>query len=72
MGTPGDVALPCGASIHDARLQLNGFVFCLLPLPLRQYGRGVARATISERVSGDRFLIAPLFWILHQLTLSPC
>ena len=23
MGTPGDVALP----IHDARLQLNGFVF---------------------------------------------
>ena len=41
------------------------------PPPLRRYGRGVARTTVCEGVSSCRFLVAPMFWILHQVTHLP-
>ena len=43
-------------------------LFCPIPPPSRRFDCGASRNNDSAAVSRCRFLMAPLFWYLYQLT----
>ena len=54
--------------IHDTHLQLSCSPFLFGPPSSRRFDRGGSRNNDSAGVSHRRFLMAPLFWYLYQLT----